>query len=292
MRIVEAGSLSAVARQIGTTQPTVSKHLAALERYLGARLIERATRRLVMTNAGDLFYEHCRQILAQMRTAELALRPPRSGLAGTLRVNAPVALGQAVLCAMVLAFQQRYPDLAVEFSLSDRPTDLAEEQVDVAVREGSVSDAGLLVKGLGSTRTVAVAAPAYLQARGTPLQPQDLAVHCCVLAGGAAKAVEWGFMADGREIQVAVTGKFSADDLHSLRAALLSGAGVGMMPLWMVDQPLAAGLLVPLLERYEPAPVAINAVYLLGGSSCAILGTFLQFLQEAFTTVPGLGTPS
>jgi DNA-binding transcriptional LysR family regulator len=182
VRIVETGNFSAVARQLGTTQPTISKQLTALEQRLQTRLLNRSTRSISLTEAGAAYYERCRRIIDEVREAEGALGKLQSALSGTLHVNASIALGQIFLTPLLLTFQRQYPELAIELSLSDRYIDLVEEGADLAVRIGRLADSNLVARRLGSTRRVVVATPAYLAAHGTPKRPQDLVHHTCLLS--------------------------------------------------------------------------------------------------------------
>src|SRR5262245_11405105 len=181
VRIVEAGSFSAVARELGTTQPTISKQITALERRLKTRLLERSTRSLSATDSGTMYYERCKRILEDVKAAEGALGRLQSSLTGTLHVNGSIALGQIFLTPLLLDFQRRYPDRTVELTLNDRYIDLVEEGVDVAVRMGRLADSNLVARRLGATRRVLVATRAYLDAHGTPREPPDLERHNCLL---------------------------------------------------------------------------------------------------------------
>jgi DNA-binding transcriptional LysR family regulator len=286
VRIVETGNFSAVARQLGTTQPTISKQLTALEKQLRTRLLNRSTRSLSLTEAGATFYERCRRIIDEVREAEGALGQLQSALTGTLHVNGSIALGQIFLAPLLLRFQSQYPELAIELSLSDRYIDLVEEGVDVAVRIGRLADSNLVARRLGSTRRVLVATPAYLAARGTPQRPEDLAHHSCLLYAYLSSGNEWTFRGPDGEIRVRVQGNFKANNGEAIRQALLAHVGIAMSPDWLIHDKLESGEVVALLPEFAPPPLDINAVYPSGRHVSTKVRTFVAFLQNEFKAIP------
>jgi len=286
VRIVETGSFSAVARQLGTTQPTISKQLTALEKQLQTRLLHRSTRSLGLTEAGAAYYERCRRIIDEVREAEAALGRLQSGLAGTLHVNASIALGQIFVTPLVLKFQSQYPALGVELSLIDRYIDLVEEGVDVAVRIGQLPDSNLVARRLGSTRRVLVATPAYLAAHGTPERPEDLVHHNCLLYAYLSSGNEWLFNGPDGEIRVRVQGSFRANNGHVIREAVLGGVGLAITPDWLAHDKLASGEVVALLPQFAPPPLEINAVYPSARHVSAKVRAFVEFLRVEFAAIP------
>ena len=290
VRIVETGNFSAVARQLGTTQPTISKQLTALEKQLRTRLLNRSTRSLSLTEAGATYYERCRRIIDEVRDAEGALGQLQSALTGTLHVNGSIALGQIFLAPLLLRFQAQYPELGVELSLSDRYIDLVEEGVDVAVRIGRLADSNLVARRLGSTRRVLVATPAYLAAHGTPQRPEDLAHHSCLLYAYLSSGNEWTFKGPEGEIRVRVRGNFKANNGEAIRQALLANVGVAMSPDWLIHDKLESGEVVALLPEYAPPPLDINAVYPSGRHVSTKVRTFIEFLQNEFKAIPAFAS--
>jgi len=290
VRIVETGNFSAVARQLGTTQPTISKQLTALEKQLRTRLLNRSTRRLSLTEAGATYYERCRRIIDEVRDAEGALGQLQSALTGTLHVNGSIALGEIFLAPLLLRFQAQYPELGVELSLSDRYIDLVEEGVDVAVRIGRLADSNLVARRLGSTRRVLVATPAYLAAHGTPQRPEDLAHHSCLLYAYLSSGNEWTFEGPEGEIRVRVRGNFKANNGEAIRQALLANVGVAMSPDWLIHDKLESGEVVALLPEYAPPPLDINAVYPSGRHVSTKVRTFIEFLQNEFKAIPAFAS--
>jgi DNA-binding transcriptional LysR family regulator len=290
VRIVETGSFSAVARELGTTQPTISKQLTALERQLKTRLLNRSTRSVSLTEAGTAYYERCKRIIDEVQDAEGALGHLQSSLSGTLHVNASIALGQIFLTPLILEFQAQYPELVVELTLNDRYIDLVEEGVDVAVRIGRLPDSNLVARRLGSTRRTLVATPAYLARNGVPLVPQDLARHNCVLYAYLSTGNEWSFKGADGEIRVRVNGSFKANNGHAIREALLAGAGIALMPDWLIHDQVERGELIALLPEYAAPPLDINAVYPFGRHVSAKVRVFIDFLQQKFNAMPAFAT--
>ena len=182
VRIVDTGSLSAAARELDTTQPSVSRQLRALEHRLKTQLLHRSTRHVSLTDAGRAYYEDCKRILSDIDATEGNLGVLQSSLRGSLRLNTSVALGVDYIAPLALAcaFQKQHPELVVDLTLNERFVDLVEEGIDVAIRFGPIRDENLVARQLGSTRRLTVAAPAYLRRHGAPRQPQDLAAHACV----------------------------------------------------------------------------------------------------------------
>jgi DNA-binding transcriptional LysR family regulator len=292
VRIVETGNFSAVARQLGTTQPTISKQLTALEQRLQTRLLNRSTRSISLTEAGAAFYERCRRILDEVREAEGALGKLQSALSGTLHVNASIGLGQIFLTPLLLKFQRQYPELAVELSLTDRYIDLVEEGADLAVRIGRLADSNLVARRLGSTRRIVVATPGYLAAHGTPKRPEDLAHHSCLLYAYLSTGNEWSFDGPDGEIRVRVRGNFKANNGDAIRQALLASVGVAISPDWLIHDKLESGEVVALLPEFAPPPLDINAVYPSGRHLSTKVRTFIEFLQDEFKAIPAFSTQS
>jgi len=286
VRIVETGSFSAVAQELGTTQPTISKQLTALEKHFKTRLLNRSTRSLSLTQSGASFYERCKQIVGEVREAEGALGRLQATLTGTLHVNGSIAMGQIFLTPMMLKFQQLHPELTVELSLNDRFIDLVDEGADVAVRLGRLADSSLVARFLGRTRRLLCATPSYLATHGAPKQPEDLAQHNCLLYAYLSTGNEWAFKAADEEIRVRVQGNFKANNGHAIREALLAGAGVALMPDWLIHDQLERGELTVLLPEFAAPPLEINAVYPSSRHLSAKVRTLIDFLQAEFAATP------
>jgi DNA-binding transcriptional LysR family regulator len=291
VRIVETGSFSAVARETGMTQPTVSKQMTALERGLKTRLLHRSTRSLSLTEAGAAYYESCRQIIDQVRAAEVSLGALQGSLGGTLSVNSSVAFGQMFLSRLMLDFQALHPEVSALLTLNDRYIDLVEEGIDVAVRFGRLSDSSLVARRLAGSPVAVVASPAYLERRGVPQHPNELTGHHCLHYTYLSTGNEWVFPAPGGEIRVRIAGRFRTNNGYALRDAMLSGHGIAVMPLVFIQEELTRGAAVPVLQDFTAPPLPVNAVYPSGRFVSAKVRAFIDYLQERLPRIPGMLSP-
>lgn len=286
VRIVETGGLSAAARTLGTTQPSVSRQLRALERRLEVQLLRRSTRAVSLTEFGRAYYEDCKRILAEVDATEGNLGSMRTSLRGTLKVNTSVALGVDYIAPLAYAFQQHHPELAVDLMLNERFVDLVEEGIDVAIRFGPIRDENLIARHLVSTRRLTVATPAYLRRHGSPSQPEDLPSHVCV-AFNYAPAAEWSYHGPQGEVRVKVTSAFRSNNGHAIRGAILAGLGIGWLPEALVHEQLKSGKLKALLPRYTMPPIEVHAVYSAARHVPMKVQAFLRYLEERFRRLPG-----
>jgi len=289
VRIVETGSFSAVARETGMNQPTVSKQLSALEQKLKTRLLNRSTRQLSLTEAGSEYYEACKRILDEVREAEGNIGRLQGQLAGQLKVNTSIALGQMYVGPLTLKFQKLHPGLEVDLSLVDRFVDVVEEGIDVAIRVGRLTDSNLVARRLGKTRRVAVATPAYLKKHGTPKTPQELVNHNCLLYAYLSTGNEWMFQGpDGQEIRVKVAGNFRANNGEAIRQAVLADLGIAVAPEWIALKDLESGTIKAILTNYSPTLMDIHAVYPSGRHLSAKVRAYVEFLLQEFRGIPPL----
>ncbi|MEO8039543.1 MAG: LysR substrate-binding domain-containing protein [Betaproteobacteria bacterium] len=288
VRIAETSSISAVARELGATQPTVSKQLAALEAQLGVTLLRRTTRRLSLTEAGAAYYESARQILEQVAEAEAGVSRLSAAPSGTLKLAGPHALGQAFLDTLVIEFQRIHPQLKVQLIESERYTDLIEEGIDVAVRVGQLVDSTLIVRRLGASRRVIVGAPEYLERHGEPTAPQDLARHNCILYSYLASGDVWDFKGPKGMIPVRVNGNFRSSSGNAIREAVVRGLGLAAAPIWLVHHQLGCGRLRTVLSDFAPPATAISAVYPSARHVTAKVRIFVDYLKGEFANIPEL----
>ena len=292
VRVVEAGSFSAVARELRTTQPSVSKRVAALEARLGVKLLARSTRHLSLTDEGRRYYEQCRQILEALDVAEGGARRSRRSVAGTLRVGTAVALGRLKLVAVIGEFLERHPEVTVELALNDRFVDLVEEGIDVVLRIGEVQGAGLIARQIATSRRVIVAAPGYLRRRGTPRTPRDLADHNCIVYTGLASPQEWPLATAAGVQPVRVTGNLRVNSPEAVRAAAIAGIGLALGPRWLFGDALAEGRLKAVLPQTPPAPQPISAVYPESRRESAKVKAFVEFAAGVFARDPVIALDS
>lgn len=281
VRVVDLGGFSHAAKALAMTPSAVSKLIGRLEERLGARLLNRSTRRLQLTAEGEAFYERCVGILADIEEAE---REAAAGAAprGRVRVNANIPLGRHRLLPLVPDFLAAYPDVSLDITLSDRVVDLMQERADVAVRSGPLQASRLMARKLGESRVLVVGAPSYLARHGWPERPQDLARHNRIGFNFARAETGWPFTdpAGGGEIVVPVEGNLQASDGESVRELALAGLGLARLALFHVRDDIEAGRLMPLLEDFNSGPLQeVHAVFLgQGGPLPARVRAFIDFL--------------
>jgi DNA-binding transcriptional LysR family regulator len=286
VRVVETGSFSAVARERDTTQPTISKQIAALEEYLDVQLLTRSTRKLQLTQEGERFFEHCQDLLDAAASAEASVGQ-RQNPVGTLRVSCPVAFGQYQVMPYVQGFLERYPDIRFDLTLSDRFVDLVEDGADLAIRIGQVNDPALIVHRLGITQRVTVAAPSYFRDRPEPQTPEALVEHNCIIYTRLATGNEWHFQQPtGGTTQVMVKGNFQTDNSAAIREAVLSGVGIAVCPVWLFGELLTSSGLSVILKDYQPTPLPIYAIYRRGRFVSAKVRCFIEYLTNEFQLNP------
>jgi DNA-binding transcriptional LysR family regulator len=287
-RVAALGSLSAAARALGMSQTMATKHIAATEERLGVKLLHRTTRRLTLTEAGRRYLESVERILADVEDAESSAAADRFEVRGTLRVNAPLSFGVREIAPLMAAFCHRHPGLVVDLGLSDRVVDLIEEGWDLAIRIGRLPDSSLTSRRLAPSRLVLAAAPAYLDAHGTPVRVEDLQRHNCL--GYTLSRVQspnrWIFGPEGRS-SVAVSGSFKASNGDALLAAALSGLGVIYEPTFLVGDALRSGALVPLvLDEPFYDGLGIFALHPAARMAPAKVRALIDFLAARFGPRP------
>jgi DNA-binding transcriptional LysR family regulator len=287
-RIAEAGSFSAVARELKTSQSRVSKLLADLEKHLGARLIHRTTHSLSLTEEGRILYEHALAVLRAMHDLETSVGKGSRLPAGLIRLGSPVALGRLHVAARLKHFLSRYPEIQVELVLNDGFIDIVEHGIDVSIRVGEVKDPNLVARRLGITRRVTVASPDYLARHGEPRTPLDLQEHECIVYTQLATSNEWHFRGGGEDISVRVSGGFSTNSSEAVREAVLAGIGIAVTPVWLFREEFASGAVRILLQDFEPKPLPIQAVYSSRRHLASRVRTLIEFLAEEFQADPVL----
>jgi DNA-binding transcriptional LysR family regulator len=294
-RVVEAGSLSAAARELGVSTAVVSRTLAALEARLGVRLVNRTTRSLHLTDEGASYYETSQRILAEIDEADAAVTSRRIEPKGVLKVALPASFGHQHIAPLVPRFAQRYPKVELALSLSDRSINLIEEGFDLAVRIAELKDSSLAARKLAPNRRVVCASPAYLREHGEPRTPQDLTRHNCLVASWEhGFAMAWEYKSPvGKRGTVRVTGRYACDNWEVLRDWAVAGLGVALKSTWDVRRQLAEGSLIPLLPGYDfGTDVGIYAVYPHRRHLPAKTRVFIDFLAESFGPEPYWDQPA
>ena len=294
-RVVELGSFSKAAKDLGTGQPAVTKLVAQLERRLQLRLLHRTTRGVTVTEAGSLYYEQCRRIAHQVEEAHNVAHLMQSQMQGSLRISTSVAFGRRVLAPLVMQFLREHPQLQVDLSCDDRYVNLVEQGIDVAVRMGRLADSTLGARYLGSNPWVIVASPKYLAARGTPQTPEDLRQHDALIYSTVQGDARWQFQrgadsigsrGQGRAaaptLDVPVQGPLRSNSLSALLSAARSGMGVAALPLYVAHTSVRSGVVVPVLQDWPLPAQEVNAVYPSPRFVPTKVTVFLSWLQSQF----------
>jgi len=289
IRVVEAGSFTAVARERNTSQPTISRQIAQLEDHLGCLLFERTTRSLTLTDDGRQFYGQALAAVDAVASAETAVGRRRGRPTGMLKLACAVVMGRLHVAPRLPRFLALYPDVAVDLAMNDGFADMVEEGIDLAIRVGELTDAGLIARRIGTTRRVVVATPDYLARNGEPQTPADLAGHDCIVYNRLATGATWPFVTGNAPISVPVSGRVHVNNTEGLRAAVLNGIGIGMVPIWhFVDREIETGAVKVLLAGYEPKPHPINAVYPSRRHLAPKVRAMIDFLAAEFERDPKL----
>jgi DNA-binding transcriptional LysR family regulator len=289
VRVAERGSLSAVAREFSVGQSTITRHLRELEEAVGVPLLSRTTRRVTLTDEGRRYYVNSVQILRLLEQAGDEARGTRGAPAGTIRISCTAAFGVLHVSRLIFAFQDRYPDIGVDLSLTDERVDLVREGVDIALRLGPLTDSSMKLRPLGHSRRLMVAAPDYLAARGTPSVPQDLSGHESIRMSNIAGSDMLALQGPGGEHHaVPFGGRFRIDHGLGAREALVAGRGVAPAHRWLVDDLLAAGQLTAILPDYSPPPVPLSMLIVPERAGIARVRLLVEFLAEQIGRIPGI----
>ena len=265
VRVVETGSFSAVARELSSTQSAVSKQIAALEKYLGVRLLSRTTRALTPTDDGLRYFEEARRLVGEIGEAETQLRHGERMLSGLLRVATSVGYGLRVLLPHVQSFMRKHPDVMVDLKLDDGFVDLVEQGIDVAVRNGPLPDSSLIARRIATSQRLLVAGKKYLKTLGKkehwPRIPQDLLQHPCIVYTELRARNNWEFStSDGSTVSVRVQGPLQTNSSEVLRASVLDGLGIGYLPDWLFDDLRRSGEVQVLMPEWQGVPIPIHLV--------------------------------
>jgi DNA-binding transcriptional LysR family regulator len=289
-RVGALGSFAAAARDLRLSPSAVSKQIRELEDRLGTRLLNRTTRRVSLTEAGRLYLERANRILEDVDELEILSRGLHRELRGTLRVSAPHDFGRLYLCGIVGRFGRNFPELRVEFDMSDRQVDLVEEGFDVAIRIANLSDSTLVMRKLGRCERVLCASPAYLESYGVPTTPRELKSHSCIEYSHATER-GWRFVQGKRSTVIAPTGRFLANSAWALRAMVLADLGIALLPTFAVHEDLAAGRLQAVLSDQLSADLDVMALQPPGRWVAAKSRTFIDFVVNELASQPWWPAP-
>lgn len=287
VKVVELSSFTAAAEALEMSQPVVSKAVTRLEEKLGARLLNRTTRRLSLTEAGSELYGRSVRALAEIENAELEVARFQTEPRGLLRVSAPMSFSILHLGPAVPGFLTRFPGVTLELSLDDRQVDLVEEGFDVAVRIGRLQDSNLIARKIAPCRQVLCASPAYLAQRGEPERPEDLLEHSCILYSLLSAPREWRLEGPEGELHtVPINGSIQSNNGLVNRAAALAGGGIVLLPTFYLGEQLRSGTLKPVLCKFKPQELAVYAVYPERRNLMPKVRAFVDFLATTFGPEP------
>ncbi len=281
-KVVELGSFANAAQRLDIARSAVTRQIAFLERRYGVRLLNRTTRKLSLTEAGQAFLDRIGPILADVAELELALQEKGQRPSGVLRISAPFSFGILHLGPAISGYLERYPDVSIDLELNDRRVDLVEEGFDLALRVGTPSGSSLVARPLAEQHMHVCASPEYLARHGTPEHPEALRQHRCLNYTYASHGNEWQFEKDGRSHAVRVAGALRANNGDVLRTAALAGHGIIMQPGFIVDADIQAGRLVALLTDYRTRSFPVQAMYPHRRFLSPKVRTFVDYLDELF----------
>lgn len=286
VKVVALGSYAEAARALGLTRSAVSKAVMELEHHLGARLLDRTTRRVGPTEAGLAYYERCLDVLSRIEETELQISRLHHEPKGLLRINAPMSFGALYLGSAIADFMAAYPDLRIELTLTDRFIDPIEEGVDVTIRIAALNDSSLIARKLAATRIVIAASPAYLDKHGTPAALADLLQHHCLVYGQTSTLAKWALQSGGEILNTPVHSLLCSNNGDVLRSAALAGHGLVNLPTFLIGSDLAARRLRVVMAEHAPPPLGIFALYAPNRYLAVKTRVFIDFLAQRFAGVP------
>ncbi len=261
LAVVDAGSLSAAARRLGTPLATVSRKVSELEAHLKAQLLNRSSRRITLTDAGQSYVAACKRILEDLGEAERAATGEYSVPRGDLNITAPIVFGRLHVLPIAMEFLGLYPDIDIRLVLADRVVNILEDPADLAVRIGELPDSSLMARRVGTIRRVVCASPAYFAKRGTPRSPGELGAHDCVTFEGLTSPRAWNFRSGKSDLSVPIHSRLTVNTAEAAVDAAIAGIGITRVLSYQVARAIEAGALAMALEAFEPAPVPVQLVH-------------------------------
>lgn len=285
VQVVDSGSFAAAAKRLDTSAASVTHHVQALEDHLGVQLLNRTTRRLNLTEVGRNFYEHSSRILVQVEEAERCASTLQTTPRGLLRVNTTDTFAR-VIAPLIAEFSAAHPDISFDVVASDHVVDLIEGGFDLALRAGPLPDSSLISRRLGVGRLIPCATPAYLDRRGTPQRPEDLADHNCLIH--SARESPWRFIGSDGAVAVDVSGNLRSNTWAAIRGAALAGHGIALLPIVLVAEDVDEGRLTRLLPDHDTGEIVVQAVYPASRHLSVKVRSFLDFLVKRLHDQPVL----
>jgi DNA-binding transcriptional LysR family regulator len=286
VKVVTLGSYAEAGRALGLTRSAVSKAVMELEQLLGARLLDRTTRRLSTTEAGRAYFESCVDLLARIEETELQVSRLHDEPRGVLKLNAPVSFGALWLGPLVAEFMAAYPDLRIELTLNDRFIDPIEEGVDVTLRIGILHDSSLIARRLAPAKRLLVASPGYIEHSGAPTQLDDLARHRCLNYGHTTTLQRWQLTEAGVPVNVAINAVLCSNNGDVLKAAAIGGQGIALLPTFLVGPEIKARRLRAVLTDFPPTELGLYALYAPNRYLAVKTRVLIDFLASRFGDRP------
>jgi DNA-binding transcriptional LysR family regulator len=278
--VADLEGFAPAARKLKLSPSAVTRLIAALEERLGARLLQRTTRSVNLTDAGRRYLERARRILADVEEAERAAEGERTRPSGRLVVSAPLGFGRLHVSPVMSAYLKRYPEVSGELRLEDRVINLVEDGIDLAVRIGRLADSSLVARHVGEMRRIVVASPAYLRARGEPRTLDAIASHDTIQFGSAVGLADWRFLDRGKEVRIACTPRFSSNSSDAAIQYAVEGGGITRVMAYQAAEALKTGKLKIVLEKFELPALPINIVYPTSRLLSAKVRTFIDLVTE------------
>ena len=279
--VADLRGFAPAARKLGLSPSGVTRLVAALEERLGARLLQRTTRSVTLTDVGARYLERARRILADVEEAEGSAEGERNRPSGRLVVSVPVGFGRLHVSPLMSAYLTRHPEASAELRLEDRTINLVEDGVDLAVRIGHLADSSLVARHVGEMRRVVVASPAYLKQRGEPKTPQALASHATIQFGAMSTPPDWRFVDDGRELRIACTPRLTTNSADAAIQYAEQGGGLTRVLAYQAAAAIKAGRLKIVLEKFEEPPLPIHLVYPTSRLLSAKVRAFVDLVVES-----------
>ena len=277
LTVVEAGNLSAAGRRLGIPLATVSRKVSELEAHLGTRLLNRSSRQVTLTDAGQSYVAACKRILEDLEEAERSAAGEYTTPKGDLAITAPIVFGRVHVLPIVLEFLAAYPEIDVRLSLADRVANLLEDHIDLAVRIGALPDSSLVATGVGSIRRVVCASPAYFAKRGTPRSPGDLGSHDCITFEGLVSPRAWTFSSGRSDVSVAIHSRLIVNTAEAAIDAAIAGVGIARVLSYQIADATRAGALAVALQAFEPPPWPVSLIHAGQGLLPLKVRSFLDF---------------
>jgi DNA-binding transcriptional LysR family regulator len=285
VRTVNLGTFAAVGSESGLSASAVARIVTRLEARLGTKLLARTTRRLTLTQEGEIYLRHAKAIMAAIEVAAAEVSTSRSRPRGLVRINTGTAFARHKLVGWLPAFQAQYPDITLDLTVSDQRGDPALGQTDITIRVGPLADSGLVLVPLGTVSRIIAASPDYLARHGTPQQPRDLLAHNCLLLSGFARLAQWPMVEGSKRVMLPVQGNITADSADVLLDMALRGIGIARFGDFLAESAIAGGRLVPLLaDCHDTDPTPISALVLPGRQNIPRVRAVIDFLKTAYET--------